>query len=206
MSTAAGPQELRQSPQTFRLPPELNVDPSHVLKGHSSIAQGSPRSGHPGVGKMYRGPNSTRRIHRGNRTSIRFPQSLREANSLRVQAPMGCPLPRVAAARQSWAMEEFPFRERTRPGRCALEPAMSRREMKLTFPIQVPLNNRNPFGVRAAIDRLRFGTFAVSGRSPTAITDQVIPSRVLNWFCSNGFAQLVLLNWPGRAVRPSRWR
>jgi len=132
---------------------------------------------------MIRGPNSTRPIHRGNRESIRFPQSLREANCFRAQAPLGCPLPRVAAARPSWAMEEFPFRERTRPGpvRAGAGHVSTWDEADISDPGE-PLNNRNPFGVRAAIDRLRFGTFAVSGRSSTAIIDQVIPSRVLRGF------------------------
>ena len=38
-------------------------------------------------------------------------RTLRQANPVGVQVLIGCPLPRVAAARQPWAMEDFPFRE-----------------------------------------------------------------------------------------------
>jgi len=95
------PRPVRRGRQ-IPAPPTSDFPPSHVLKGHSFIAQGSPRSGYPGLGSRFRfisegdglkraigmnhGPNSTRRIRCGNRHTSRFPPSLSEANPGRVQA------------------------------------------------------------------------------------------------------------------------
>jgi len=46
----AAPEDLHQRQRTFRHSLEHTMDPGHVLKGHSFIAQGSPRSGYPGLG------------------------------------------------------------------------------------------------------------------------------------------------------------
>ena len=70
------PRPVRRGRQ-IPAPPTSDFPPSHVLKGHSFIAQGSPRSGYPGLGSRFRfisegdglkraigmnhGPNSTRR-------------------------------------------------------------------------------------------------------------------------------------------------
>ena len=114
-------------PQVTPRPTLITTCRRRSLKGNSSIAQGSPRSGYPGLGPSitHLNPNGVRlRGNRGNRSSsigLRTPVRWVEfrpylSSAARVKPALsglsrsGGPVTQGSAAHEPWAMKECPFR------------------------------------------------------------------------------------------------